>query len=242
MIEDWELGVLYLKEVDRLGEEQSAAESVKNKFFDVLCAPDKDTQFFMGTVFPYNTWIVLGVFWPPKNSSQSASQRPTDETLLTNRSLYKMSMKWFYYENANLNVKTALVAVMGSSDKNYKRGRRFMCRLNQDLLSLLCPIYCGMLDTAYSIRIYFLHFEVLDGIIQHSFYKEVKVIMPRKTFKYHLKQGNKTIRSGITNDLDRREQEHQQDYGQNVHIFKVGNASTREGAAKWEKEQKQGTP
>ena len=66
--------------------------------------------------------------------------------------------------------------------------------------------------------------------------------MPRKTFKYHLKQGNKTIRSGITNDLDRREQEHQQDYGQNVHIFKVGNASTREGAAKWEKEQKQGTP
>ena len=66
MIEDWELGVLYLKEVDRLGEEQSAAESVKNKFFDVLCAPDKDTQFFMGTVFPYNTWIVLGVFWPPK--------------------------------------------------------------------------------------------------------------------------------------------------------------------------------
>ena len=66
MIEDWELGVLYLKEVDRLGTEQRAAESVKNKFFDELCAPDKDTQFFMGTVFPYNTWIVLGVFWPPK--------------------------------------------------------------------------------------------------------------------------------------------------------------------------------
>ena len=66
MIEDWELGVLYLKEVDRLGAEQRAAESVKNKFFDELCAPDKDTQFFMGTVFPYNTWIVLGVFWPPK--------------------------------------------------------------------------------------------------------------------------------------------------------------------------------
>lgn len=31
-----------------------------------LCAPTRDTRFFMGTVFPYNTWIVLGVFWPPK--------------------------------------------------------------------------------------------------------------------------------------------------------------------------------
>ena len=67
MIEDWELGVLYLKEADRLGDEHKAAESVKHKFFDELCGSDKDTRFFMGTVFPYNTWIVLGVFWPPKN-------------------------------------------------------------------------------------------------------------------------------------------------------------------------------
>ncbi len=67
MIEDWELGVLYLKEVDRLGDEHKAAESVKHKFFDELCGSDKDTRFFMGTVFPYNTWVVLGVFWPPKD-------------------------------------------------------------------------------------------------------------------------------------------------------------------------------
>ena len=67
MIEDWELGVLYLKEVDRLGDEHKAAESVKHKFLDVLCGSDRDTRFFMGTVYPYNTWIVLGVFWPPKN-------------------------------------------------------------------------------------------------------------------------------------------------------------------------------
>jgi len=31
-----------------------------------MCGPDKDTRFFMGTVFPYNTWVVVGVFWPPK--------------------------------------------------------------------------------------------------------------------------------------------------------------------------------
>ncbi|MBL8148045.1 MAG: hypothetical protein JNL34_16835 [Anaerolineae bacterium] len=68
MCEDWELGVLYLKEVDRLGSEKKAAESVRKKFLNELCAPDRDTRFFMGTVFPYNAWVVLGVLWPPKLS------------------------------------------------------------------------------------------------------------------------------------------------------------------------------
>ena len=66
LIIDWELGVLYLKEEERLGDEEAAAESVKKKFFDEICRDDKDTRFFMGTVYPHNTWIVLGTFWPPK--------------------------------------------------------------------------------------------------------------------------------------------------------------------------------
>ncbi|MEP0911748.1 hypothetical protein NDI45_12575 [Leptolyngbya sp. GB1-A1] len=66
MIEDWELGVLWLNEVARLGDEEQAALSVRRKFLDELCNETKDTRFFMGTVFPYNTWVVLGVFWPPK--------------------------------------------------------------------------------------------------------------------------------------------------------------------------------
>ena len=74
MIEDWELGVLYLKEVDRLGNKQAAAESVKGKFLDELCAPNKDTHFFMGTVFPHNTWIVIGIFWPPKTPPKAQPQ------------------------------------------------------------------------------------------------------------------------------------------------------------------------
>ena len=65
MCEDWELGVLFLKELDRLGSEEAAAESVKNKFLGELCGEGRDTRFFMGTRFPYNTWLVLGVFWPP---------------------------------------------------------------------------------------------------------------------------------------------------------------------------------
>jgi len=34
----------------------------------------------------------------------------------------------------------------------------------------------------------------------------------RDTYKYHYKIGNKIIKSGITDDLDRREGEHQQDH------------------------------
>ncbi len=45
----------------------------------------------------------------------------------------------------------------------------------------------------------------------------------RDTYKYHLKKGKKIIRSGITNDLERREREHKSEYGDNVHIQKVGN-------------------
>ncbi|HNO80573.1 MAG TPA: hypothetical protein PKN33_21205 [Phycisphaerae bacterium] len=71
MIEDWELGVLFLKEADRLGSDEAAARSVKNKFLNEMCAPDRDTCFFMGTRFPYNTWLVIGVFWPPKTVQRS---------------------------------------------------------------------------------------------------------------------------------------------------------------------------
>jgi hypothetical protein len=66
MCEDWEMGALFLKEKEKLGSAELAAESVKNKFLNELCDTKKDTRFFMGTSFPYNTWLVLGVFWPPK--------------------------------------------------------------------------------------------------------------------------------------------------------------------------------
>ena len=66
MIEDWELGVLFLKESERLGSDQAAAKSVKQEYLDEMCRADKDTRFFMGTRFPYNTWLVIGVFWPPR--------------------------------------------------------------------------------------------------------------------------------------------------------------------------------
>jgi hypothetical protein len=65
MVEDWELGVLYLKERERKGSEELAARSVKDKFLSIF-DKDHDSLLFMGTTFPYNSWVVIGVFYPPK--------------------------------------------------------------------------------------------------------------------------------------------------------------------------------
>lgn len=67
----WELGVLYRKEVERLGDEKAAVANVRKKFFNEICDASRDTRFFMGTVFPYNTWVVIGIFWPPKIRQES---------------------------------------------------------------------------------------------------------------------------------------------------------------------------
>jgi hypothetical protein len=50
----------------RLGSDEKAAESVKQKYVNDICGPDKDTHFFMGTTFPWNSWVVLGLFYPKR--------------------------------------------------------------------------------------------------------------------------------------------------------------------------------
>jgi predicted GIY-YIG superfamily endonuclease len=57
---------------------------------------------------------------------------------------------------------------------------------------------------------------------------------PRDTHKYFYKTGNKIVHGGITNNLERREQEHQEKWPKG-HIFKVGRRTTEEAARKWEK-------
>ena len=61
----------------------------------------------------------------------------------------------------------------------------------------------------------------------------------RTTYRYNLKEGHKIIHTGITNNLERREQEHQQKYGDKVHIKQVGVRTTKEAALEWEEEQRQ---
>ena len=57
---------------------------------------------------------------------------------------------------------------------------------------------------------------------------------PRDTYKYLYKIGNKIVHGGITNDLERREQEHQQKWSKG-HMKQVGRRTTEEAARKWEK-------
>ena len=59
----------------------------------------------------------------------------------------------------------------------------------------------------------------------------------RDTYKYDFKKGNKIVHSGITDDLDRREEEHQQKWPKG-HIKQVGKRTTEEAAREWEKEKR----
>ena len=56
---------------------------------------------------------------------------------------------------------------------------------------------------------------------------------PRKTYKYQFKVGNKIVRGGITNDLERREAEHQTQWPKG-HIKQVGRRTTEDAAREWE--------
>jgi len=58
----------------------------------------------------------------------------------------------------------------------------------------------------------------------------------RNTYKYHFKVGRKIVHGGITDDLERREQEHQALWPKG-HIKQVGIRTTEDAARKWEEEQ-----
>ena len=61
--------------------------------------------------------------------------------------------------------------------------------------------------------------------------------MARNTYKYHFKIGNRIVHTGITKDLDRREQEHKNTFGVEGHMKTVGRPTTLDVALKWESEQ-----
>lgn len=72
MIEDWEVSALYWRLVDEGVPPQNAVQAVRTKFLTVLCALDRDTHFFVGTVLEHGTWVVIGIWWPalPKPAAQ----------------------------------------------------------------------------------------------------------------------------------------------------------------------------
>ena len=48
-VEDWEVGALYWRLVDEGAGPEEAAEKVKQKFLGEICAPEKETYFYVGT-------------------------------------------------------------------------------------------------------------------------------------------------------------------------------------------------
>jgi hypothetical protein len=71
MIEDWELGMLYLNCLKRAnGDEAKAIEKVREKYLTKFVEKN-DMYFFVGTTLSNhykskNPFIIIGVFYPPK--------------------------------------------------------------------------------------------------------------------------------------------------------------------------------
>lgn len=59
----------------------------------------------------------------------------------------------------------------------------------------------------------------------------------RNWYTYEFKKGNKILHKGITQDVERREEEHKANINSNGHIKPVGHAKTEKGVRDWEKEQ-----
>jgi hypothetical protein len=74
MIEDWEIGMLYLHCLAQAnGNEVEALKKVKQKYFDEFTK--KDLYFFVGTTLEFhriapNPFIIIGVFYPPLNKQK----------------------------------------------------------------------------------------------------------------------------------------------------------------------------
>jgi hypothetical protein len=67
MIEDWEVGALYWRCVDGGATPAEACRLVKEKFLGQICASDRDTHFYVGTVLAHpKSWVIIGVYWPKK--------------------------------------------------------------------------------------------------------------------------------------------------------------------------------
>jgi len=71
-IEDWEVGALYWRLVDAGAAPDEAAAKVKQRFLDEICAPEKETYFYVGTVLSWpKSWVVIGIFYPRQGKSGS---------------------------------------------------------------------------------------------------------------------------------------------------------------------------
>ncbi len=77
MIEDWEIVELYRKCISGGDSEQVACQKVREKYMKI--AKERDVFLFLGTVYKWqkmngtNPFVIIGVFYPPKATSQQLS-------------------------------------------------------------------------------------------------------------------------------------------------------------------------
>lgn len=75
MIEDWEIGMLYLNSLKAAeGNEAIACQKVRERYFDDF-VNNKDLYFFLGTTLKFhniapNPFIIIGTFYPPKQKEE----------------------------------------------------------------------------------------------------------------------------------------------------------------------------
>jgi len=75
MIEDWEVGALFWKMFEKLGNEEEACKTVREKYLDDF-AKTKDLHFYLGTSAQFhlvapNPFLIIGTFHPKKIIQQS---------------------------------------------------------------------------------------------------------------------------------------------------------------------------
>jgi hypothetical protein len=63
---DWEVGRLFLRLRNTHQSEEIAIEKVKDKLLTDLCSDRYDMHFFVSTILQYGSWVVVGLFYPPR--------------------------------------------------------------------------------------------------------------------------------------------------------------------------------
>ena len=79
MCEDWGVYEAARSWPRIYGTKEKTWEKMHEKFFD-LFSKEKDLYFFVGTHFRWRTWMVIGVYYPPKTSQKTLFER-CDESL-----------------------------------------------------------------------------------------------------------------------------------------------------------------
>ena len=64
---DWEINALYLNMKAKYGYDMDVVlQKVKEKWLTEMWSDKRDSYLIVGTQYPNPTFMVLGVFWPPK--------------------------------------------------------------------------------------------------------------------------------------------------------------------------------